>query len=89
MLIKYCSLVQAIDMVHMLHALHPSVPIYAAGADVKHAAQLEQAGAVATVVASAQAGMYLGCRLLSSELGMRGDDVVFLKEGMDAALAAR
>ncbi len=73
----------------MLHSSHPTVPIYACGSDLKHAAELEAAGALATVVTSVQAGMSLGCRMLASELGMTANDVAFLTEGVDEAIAAR
>ena len=49
-------LLQALHVVQMLHVSHPSVPIYACGTDLRHAAQLEQAGAYATVVTTAQVG---------------------------------
>ena len=38
---------------------------------------------------SAQAGVALGCRLLSGELGMATNDVEFLKESVDQAMSAR
>ena len=40
-------------------------------------------------LSSAQAGVALGCRLLSGELGMATNDVEFLKESVDQAMSAR
>lgn len=54
-----------------------------------HAAELERAGAIATVVSSAQAGVSLGCRMLVGEFGMAVNDMEFIKESVDQAMVAR
>ena len=54
-----------------------------------HAAELERAGATATVVTTAQAGVTLACRMLVGELGMAMTDVEFIKENVEQAMVAR
>ena len=73
----------------MIHSSHPTTPIYAVGLDLRHAAELEQAGAFATVVSSGQGGLSLGCKLLQDELNMATNDIDFIKEGLEQAMAAR
>lgn len=80
---------QALHAVEMLHSIYPATPIYACGTDLMHAAELERAGAIATVVSSAQAGVSLGCRMLVGEFGMAVNDMEFIKESVDQAMVAR
>lgn len=80
---------QALHAVESLHASYPNVPVYACGTDLRHAAQLQEAGALTTVATTAEAGLSLGCRLLSAELGMPSSDIAFLKQGIDDAMAMR
>jgi len=75
--------------VELLHATYPTTPIYACGVDLMHAAELERAGATATVVTTAQAGVTLACRMLVGELGMAMTDVEFIKENVEQAMVAR
>lgn len=80
---------QALRAVEQLHSSYPTVPVYACGADPRHAAQLQESGAFSTVATQAEAGLSLGCRLLSAELGMSSSEVAFLKQSIDDAMGAR
>ena len=80
---------KALHVVEMIHSSHPSTPIYACGMDLRHAAELEHAGAIATVVTAGQGGLSLASRMLKTELGMATNDVEFIKDGLDQAMVAR
>jgi len=80
---------QARRVVTMAASTFAGVPVYATGVDFDHAAELEAAGALSTVVSSSEAGLSLGCKLLVSQLGMTTSEVAYLKANVDSALARR
>ncbi|GFR52487.1 hypothetical protein Agub_g15057 [Astrephomene gubernaculifera] len=78
----------ALQAVANMRAAFPSVTIYACAADLRHAAELAEAGADDTVIRSVEAGLALGARLLGG-LGASGLDLAFLKRGIEESVAAR
>ena len=80
---------QALQVVGMIRGSYPGVPVYACGLDLNHAAELERAGAIATVVTPAEAGLAMGCRILSAELKLSDSEVAYIKQGIDEAMASK
>eukprot|EP00798_Chlamydomonas_sp_ICE-L_P021741 gene21741-28763_t len=74
-----------VNAVATLRAAYPDVPIYACGKGVQHAAQLEAAGATRITLAPTEAGVALASELMEY-LGVSGDDLINLREGVNDAL---
>ncbi|GLC53047.1 hypothetical protein PLESTB_000702300 [Pleodorina starrii] len=78
----------ALQAVYTMRADFPSVPIYACASDLRHAAELEEAGANHIVIRSVEAGLALGSQLLGG-LGASEVDLIFLKRGIEETIEAR
>ncbi|KXZ54882.1 hypothetical protein GPECTOR_4g954 [Gonium pectorale] len=78
----------ALSAVYTLRADFPAVTIYACAADLRHAAELEEAGADHVVIRSVEAGLAMGSALLGG-LGASEIDLAFLKRGIGETIEAR
>ncbi|MEW5319391.1 MAG: hypothetical protein WDW38_010547 [Sanguina aurantia] len=79
---------QALRAVHSIRSDFPGVRLYACASDLRHAAELEQAGADSVVIRSVEAGLALGGQVLQ-ELGTAANEVQFLRKGIEDSVAKR
>lgn len=79
---------QAIKTVATLRQAFPGVPLYACASDLRHAAELEDAGADAVVISTSEAGLALGEQLLT-RMGVDRQDVSALKREIENVVALR
>ncbi|GLI67394.1 hypothetical protein VaNZ11_011578 [Volvox africanus] len=84
----YADREAALQAVYTMRTDFPSVPIYACASDLRHAAELEEAGANHVVIRSVEAGLALGSVLLGG-LGASDIDLNFLKRGIEETIEAR
>ncbi|KAG2451237.1 hypothetical protein HYH02_003844 [Chlamydomonas schloesseri] len=84
----YADKESALQAVYTCRAEFPAVPIYACAADLRHAAELEEAGASRVIIRSVEAGLALGGALLG-ELGASEADLAYLKRGIEETVEAR
>ncbi|PNW71980.1 hypothetical protein CHLRE_16g687450v5 [Chlamydomonas reinhardtii] len=84
----YADKESALQAVYTCRAEFPAVPIYACAADLRHAAELEEAGASRVIIRSVEAGLALGGALLG-EMGASEADLAYLKRGIEETIEAR
>ncbi|EFJ41469.1 hypothetical protein VOLCADRAFT_68169 [Volvox carteri f. nagariensis] len=84
----YADREAALQAVSSMRIDFPSVPIYACASDLRHAAELEEAGANHIVIRSVEAGLALGSMMLGG-LGASEIDLNFLKRGIEETIEAR
>ncbi|KAG2498210.1 hypothetical protein HYH03_003961 [Edaphochlamys debaryana] len=84
----YADKEQALAAVGALRSDFPAVPIFACAADLRHAAELEEAGADHVVIRSVEAGLAMGGQLLQ-ELGADDIDLNVVKRGIEETIGAR
>ena len=84
----YAARQRAVSGVETLRSAFPDVPIMARAIDMKHAAELEAAGATQVILSEAEAGLSLGARL-SMSLGFDSTEVVALARAMRQDMEVR
>lgn len=86
--VSSASRTQSVKAVETVHQSFPNVPVYACALDLRHAAELTEAGSENVVIASKEAGMTIAEKLLTG-LGSRREDVEYLRQGVEQALNLR
>lgn len=84
----YAARQRAVSAVASLRQAFPDIPIIARSIDMKHASELESAGATQTVLSEAEAGLSLGARL-SLELGFDPTEILPLTQAMRKDMETR
>ena len=78
----------ATHAVKSLSEAYKAVPLYAVARNFEHAGELRAAGAVQVCISGSEAGLNLGCDVLS-ELGTSEGDLSLLRRGIHEAMAVR
>lgn len=84
----YAARQRAVSAVASLRQAFPDIPIIARAIDMKHASELESAGASQTVLSEAEAGLSLGARL-SLQLGFDPTEILPLTQAMRKDMETR
>lgn len=87
--VGYSARQRAVRAVETLRESYPDVPIYARAVDMKHAAELEAAGASVVITAETEAGLSLGSRMAQETLGVQPAAAATLKAVLREDMYAR
>eukprot|EP00891_Asterochloris_glomerata_P001180 jgi/Astpho2/1180/Aster-07718 len=86
--VVYTARARVVSAVHSLREEFPDVPIYVRALDLRHAAELKDAGASNVITATVETGLVLGSSLLQG-LGAKSSDLQYLKRALRKQLDAR